>query len=180
MSAYVQVSISNGKRQCNFSGQRDRLKILPRAGTGRDSLSQSGTGRGTRQSPIFCQNPGRNRDGTGQSLIFPTIFCFRTSFSCLSTSFSCFFVPLGKWFVPGRPRTEGFVPGHLLLPLSRDKRDTGTRKCVCPGTKGQQDVPSRGNTSMQSVVMIVYCFSLVFCATCILGAYIGHVQRSDV
>ena len=35
-------------------------------------------------------------------------------------------------FVPGRPGTEEFVPGQLLLPLSRDK-----------GTAGRRDVPSR-------------------------------------
>jgi hypothetical protein len=44
-------------------------------------------------------------------------------------------------FVPGRPGTEEFVPGHLLLPLSRDKGTPGQGKC--PGTKGQRDVPSR-------------------------------------
>ena len=60
--------VSNGMGQCNFFGQRDNLKILPRAGTGRDSLSKSGTGRGTGQSLFFYQNPGRDRDGTGQSL----------------------------------------------------------------------------------------------------------------
>ena len=36
--------VSNGMGQCNFLGQRDNLKILPRAGTGRDSLSKSETG----------------------------------------------------------------------------------------------------------------------------------------
>ena len=35
-------------------------------------------------------------------------------------------------FVPGRPGTEVFVPGHLLLPLSRDK---GT-----PGQENQKGV----------------------------------------
>ena len=42
-------------------------------------------------------------------------------------------------FVPGRPGTEGFVPGHLLLPLSRDKGTAGQAKLFCPGTKGQRD-----------------------------------------
>ena len=50
-------------------------------------------------------------------------------------------------FIPGRPGTEEFAPGHLLLPLSRDKgtlgqefflsRDKGTTGRpvpVCPGT----------------------------------------------
>ena len=51
-------------------------------------------------------------------------------------------------FVPGRAGTEEFVPGHLLLPLSRDngtpgqeffflsrdKGTTGRPVPVCPGT----------------------------------------------
>ena len=41
--------------------------------------------------------------------------------------------------VPGRPGTEEFVPGHLLLPLSRDKGTPGQAKLFCPGTKGQRD-----------------------------------------
>ena len=32
-----------------------------------------------------------------------------------------------------------FVPGHLLLPLSRDKGTAGQAKLFCPGTKGQRD-----------------------------------------
>ena len=89
---------------------------------------------GTRQSPIFCQNPGRDRDGTGQSLIFPTFFCFRTSFSCLRTSFSCFFVSLGRWFCPGTFRDRGFCPGTFAPALARDKGTTGRPLLVCPGT----------------------------------------------
>ena len=42
-------------------------------------------------------------------------------------------------FVQGRPRTEEFVPGHLLLPLSWDKGTPG-QKNFRPGTKGQQEV----------------------------------------
>ena len=42
-------------------------------------------------------------------------------------------------FVPGRPGTEGFVPGHLLLHLSRDKGTPRQAKLFCPGTKGQRD-----------------------------------------
>ena len=132
---------------------------MPRAGTGRDSLSQSGTGRGTRQSPIFCQNPGRDRDGTGQSLIFPTIFCFRTSFSCLRTSFSCFFVSLGRWFCPGTFRDRGFCPGTFAPALARDKGTPGHEFFFVPGQRDNgrsppglsrdfpRDVLSLGNTS---------------------------------
>ena len=53
-------------------------------------------------------------------------------------------------FVPGRPGTEEFVPGQLILPLSRDKGTAGQGKCPCPGTKGQRDVPSRGNPSLDT------------------------------
>ena len=35
--------------------------------------------------------------------------------------------------VPGRPGTEEFVPGHLLLPLSRDKGTPGQENCFVPG-----------------------------------------------
>ena len=49
----------------------------------------------------------------------------------------------GDFVPPGRPGTEEFVPGHLGLPLSRDKGTAGQGKCPCPGTKGQRDVPSR-------------------------------------
>ena len=44
------------------------------------------------------------------------------------------------FFVPGRPVTEEFVPGFLLLLLSRDKGTTGRPVPDCPGT-------SRGNPS---------------------------------
>ena len=83
-------------------GHQDKLKILPQDGTSRDSLSKSGTGRrtgqGTRQSLLFCQNPGRDvvREDTGQSLFISMISCFRTSFPVLERPFmflnvlSCF------------------------------------------------------------------------------------------
>ena len=35
--------------------------------------------------------------------------------------------------VPGRPGTEQFVPGHLLLPLSRDKGTLGQENFFVPG-----------------------------------------------
>ena len=40
-------------------GQRDKLNVLLRDGTGQDSLSKSGTGRGMGQSLFFRQSPGR-------------------------------------------------------------------------------------------------------------------------
>ena len=50
-------------------------------------------------------------------------------------------------------RTEGFVPGHLLLPLSRDKGTPGQENFFVPGQMDDgksrpglsQDVPSLGN-----------------------------------
>ena len=69
ISYLVGTRVSNGTEQCNFSrqwdrssfivlGQRDKLKILPRDGTGRDSQNsgrdrpgqqKSQTGRGKKQ-----------------------------------------------------------------------------------------------------------------------------------
>jgi hypothetical protein len=88
----VRTRVSNTTGQCNFLGQRDRsffivpgqrdnLKILPWNGTGRDSKSISGTGRGMGQSLLCCQNPG-------QDYFFPTISCFGTSFHVLEHKFS--------------------------------------------------------------------------------------------
>ena len=42
-------------------------------------------------------------------------------------------------FVPGRPGTKEYVPGFLLLLLSRDKGTGGQGIFFCPGTKGQRD-----------------------------------------
>ena len=58
---------------------------------------------------------------------------------------SCFLVLLGKWFCPGTSRDRGVCPGTFAPALVPGQRDTGTRKFFCPGTKGQRDVPSRGN-----------------------------------
>ena len=69
-------------------------------------------------------------------------------------------------FVPGRPGTEEFVPGQLLLPLSRDKGTAGQVKCPCPGTKGHRDVPSLGNASFNP-------------ATCLLPAKVKLCNLSD-
>ena len=121
-------------------GQRDKFKILPWEGTGRDSLSKSGPGHGTGQLLFFCQNPGRDN-----CYFFPMTFflqylflflniiflfhnilsCIRMFFSCFRTSFSCFCFLGVSFFVPGRPGTKEFVPGFLLLPLFQDKE---TRK----------------------------------------------------
>ena len=143
MIGYPHSRVSNETGQCNFLGQTDRssfivkgqrnkLKILPWDGAGQDSLSKYGTGHGTEQSLFFCQNPGRDRDGTGQLLFFSYDFlfynissCFRTYFSCFRTSFSCF------WFFG----VSDFVPGcQGQRNLSQD-----FWTCPCPGRKRQRD-----------------------------------------
>ncbi len=140
-------------------GQRDKLKILSRDRTGRDSLSKSGTGRGTGQSLFFCQNLVQDRT--------ITIFCcFRTFLSCFRMSFSYFLFTLEGYFVLGRPGTEGQAqnlamgqdgPGQPLKIFQRDRtgrdslsksgtgRGTGQGNVFCLGTKRQRDVPSLGN-----------------------------------
>ena len=69
-----------------------------------------------------------------------------------------------SYFVPGRPGTEEFVPGHLLLPLSQDKGTPG-QEFFCPGTKEQWDVPrdvqSRGNTPIGARNRFVFLFYFV-------------------
>ena len=121
-------------------GQRDKLKILPRDGTGRDSLSKSGTGRGTGQSLFFSMIscfrtsfPVLERPFLFWNVLscFRTSFsCYRTSFYCFGTSFSCFLCSFGKVIL------SRDVPGQRSL--SRD-----FCSCPCPRTKGQWDVPSR-------------------------------------
>ena len=86
---------------------------------------------------------------------FPIFSCFRTSFpvldyfSCFRTSFpvlerpilfqNVLFLFFGFFwesdFVPGCPRIEEFVPGFLLLPLSRDKGTPGQEYFFVPGQR---------------------------------------------
>ena len=76
-------------------------------------------------------------------------------------------------FVPGRPGTEVFVPGHLLLPLSRDKGTPGQEIFLVPGQRDNRtsspgfsrdvlrDVPSHGNTNSSHGVTLL-CLSFPF------------------
>ena len=74
-------------------------------------------------------------------------------------------------FVPGRPGTEEFVPGHLLLPLSRDKGTPGQEFFFVPGQRDNgtsrpglsRDVPSRGNPSL---VLLDYYVIMKIIKTC--------------
>ena len=72
-------------------------------------------------------------------------------FPVLERHFPVFLFFWEGYFVPGRDGTEEFVPGHLLLPLSRDKGTPG-QEYFCPGTKGQRDVPSRGNPNRKCLL----------------------------
>ena len=67
---------------------------------------------------------------------FPMISCFRTSCSCFRTSFFCFCSFWENDFVPGHPGTEEFVPGFLLLLLSRNKGTAGQGNFFLSRDKG--------------------------------------------
>ena len=72
------------------------------------------------------QSKGHSK--TGKDVLKQEIW----SFSCFGTSFSCFLCSFGKVIL------YRDVSGQRCL--SRD-----ICSCPCPGTKGQRDVPSRGN-----------------------------------
>ena len=76
-------------------------------------------------------------------------------------------------FVPGRAGTEEFVPGHLLLPLSRDNGTPGQEFFFVPGQRDNgtsrpglsrdvpRDVPSLGNPNMKAFAHAA-CFNKWF------------------
>ena len=72
-----------------------------------------------------------------------------------------FFLKLFSAFCPGTSRDRGICPGIFAPALVPGQRDTGTRKFLCPGTKGQRDVLSRGNaSSCPWASRIIYCVKL--------------------
>ena len=75
------------------------LKILPRDGTGRDSQNSGWDGPG---QPISGTGRGTKRD-RGEKDVLKQENDVLKNFKI--------------HFVPGRPGTEDFVPGHLLLPF---------------------------------------------------------------
>ena len=143
------VTIGQKSLHCpGTKGQQDKLKILPQNGPGAQDGNLTfchGTGR----EGILIVCPIRSRNIPGQPwdrrekrvfffFFFWTIFAFFAFFS---------FFTIRQWLCPG---TEEFVPGFLLLLLSRDKwtlgqgnffvpvqRDSGRRKLFCSKTKGQ-------------------------------------------
>ena len=144
-------------------GQRDKFKILPWEGTGRDSLSKSGPGHGTGQLLFFCQNPGRDN-----CYFFPMtfflqylflflniIFLFHNILSCIRMFFSCFRTSFS--FCPRTSWDKGVCPwifAPALVPGQRDKeillnRDKGTMGRSVPDCTGlSRDVPSLRNPTL--------------------------------
>ena len=116
-------------------GQRDKLKILPRDGTGRDfdRLSRPVPGRPAGQNHIqFCPlipfSESKSRKFLQNFFFFKYFFFF---FEKMAQK---------EPFCPaGRPGTEDLVPGFRVLLLSRDKGTAGRGNFFCPGTKGQRD-----------------------------------------
>ena len=60
------------------------------------------------------------------------------------------FIEIFNSFCPGTSRDRGVCPGTKAPALVPGQMDTGTRISFCPGTKGQWNVPSRGNPSSSS------------------------------
>ena len=162
------TDVSSLSRENGTTGQAQNL-AMGRDGPGQSVKIWDGTRDGTITTFWSKSRTGRGmrRDN---HYFFPIISCFGRFFPviehpilCLNISFlfyNVFFLFLVFFwesdFVPGRPGTEEFVPGHLLLPLSWDKgtpvqvnffvpgkRDNGTS---CPGLS--PDVPSLGNAML--------------------------------
>ena len=117
-------------------GQRDKLKILPRAGTGRDSLIKIRDGRQDGTITIFL-----SKLGTVLEHRFPVL---EHPFPLLEHLFPVFCFWWESEFVPGHPGIEEFFPRFLLLPLSRDKGTTGQRNIFVLGRPLETLVCTRG------------------------------------
>ena len=89
---------------------------------------------------------------------FPVLelpFRFITSFSLLEHPFAVLECPFPVfWFLwgklLGRPRTEEFVPGFFLLPLSRDKGTTGQGHIFVLGQRDKLKILPLDGTSWDS------------------------------
>ena len=49
---------------------------------------------------------------------------------------------------------RGVCPQIFVPALVPGQKDTGTRKFLCPGTKGHRDVPFRGNASSDAMYIL--------------------------
>ena len=124
------VSVSNGTGQCNFSGQRDRSSFIVPGQRDNGTSSKSLT---TRRDGILtaCTVPSRNIPGQKEKRIKNTILEKQRSLSRDFCRCSC-------------PETKGQRDSRTRkLFLSRDKGTVEQGNFFCPGTKVQQEVPSR-------------------------------------
>ena len=131
-------------------GHRDRSSFIVPGQRDNGTSSKSCYG----QDRIATQNPERDIGWDGV-----LIFCHRGRLGPYFDSLyppgtsqdkgnlkECFFFTF--FFVLGGPGTEEFVPDFFLLLLSRDRGMAGQGNFFCTWTKGQRDVPSLGNASM--------------------------------
>ena len=125
--------------------------------------------------------PGQSvniQDGMRDNQYFSAKFCFRTPFLTLERAFPVFERPflfsnvlscarMSFWeidFVLGRPGTDEFVPGFLLLPLSRD---TGRRQFICPDLSCRTSLPVETLIETGSIYRIVASRSTSRLVTCL-------------
>ena len=151
------LSRDKGTKGQNFlhcpgtKGKRDMLKILPQDGTGQAGNAKIRDGRaGTVKIRDRMQDKtGQSRKGhfktekwwskTENVVLNQKKEVLKQENDVQKQEIWLFFWISKIYFVPGRPGTEKFGPGHLLLPLSRDKGTAGQAKLFCSGTKGQRD-----------------------------------------
>ena len=134
-----QIRISNGTGQCNLSRQRDRRSfVIPgQKDNSTSSKSCHGTGQDGPGQPVQI------RAGTG--FWQPVAYNFWIFF------FSFFLI--FDFFVPGHPGIKEFVPGFLLLLLSRDRGIAG-QGFFCLGIKVQRDVPFLENPNSNRSIQL--------------------------
>ena len=95
-------------------------------------------------------------------------------FPVLERPFPGFFVLLGRLFCPGTVRDRGVCPGTFAPALVPGQRDTVTRIFFFPGQRDNgtsrpglsRDVPSLGNTSLQSVLRTYLARDQTRCTLC--------------
>ena len=107
--------------------------------TGRDSATF--WDKGTEVPLLTKRKQDKLRILTGRDrtsfTVYNALFLF---FNVLLLFFGVFF---GTLLWPGTSWDRGVCPGIFAPALVPGQRDTRTRKFLCPGTKGQQDVPFR-------------------------------------
>ena len=99
----------------------------PKFGTGRAGTAKirAGTRDKTRQSRRGRSKIGKQCSKTEKVVLKQENDVLKQENDVQKQEIWSFFEIFKIHFVPGRPGTEEFVPGHLLLPLSRDKGTLG-------------------------------------------------------